>query len=188
MKYVIAEHSKLPVPAPADKTLPSPAGAVTHPRWATTAPSITKQMAAGQSRHRTGTCVATVAPGPTPAPGRHLVSANGFLLESTRTSARAGDGLALPAAPSSSLLCWFSSCSSGVAPVGCPCHGGDAASSGLTSCRSTWGRWEVSAQLQPLYFPGKDLCKANPRARKINKINSCNFNNHCVGFGRCYSS
>lgn len=23
---------------------------------------------------------------------------------------------------------------------------------------------------------------------KINKINSCNFNNHCVGFGRCYSS
>lgn len=55
---------------------------------------------------------------------------------------------------------WFSSCSPGVAPVGCPCHCGDVASSGLTSCRgsrSTWGRREVSAQLPLLYFPGKDL-------------------------------
>lgn len=169
MKYVIAEHSKLPVPAPADKTSPSPAGAVTHPRWAATAPSITQQTAAGQPGHGTGTCVATVAPGPALAPGRHPVSEDGFLLESTRRSAGAGDGLAPPAAPPSSLCRLVQLLLPGVAPAGCPCHRGDAASSGLTSCcgsGSTRGRREASVQLPLLYFPGKDLQKANPEPIK----------------------
>lgn len=99
---------------------------------------------------------------------QHRVLVDGFPLESTR-SAGAGDGLVLPAATPSSLYCWFSSCSPGVAPAGCPCHRGDAASSGLTSCcggRSTQGRREASAQLPLRYFPGKDLWKANPEPVK----------------------
>lgn len=59
-------------------------------------------------------------------------------------------------------------------------------------------RWR--RQKHPRKVGGKDAAPAHgvffrerplesqTQTDKINKINSCNFNNHCVGFGRCYSS
>lgn len=113
-------------------------------------------------------------------------------------SARRDGGVGDRSHPESAGSCWLGTpLAPTVLPSRVPCQGvlGIAcapASSRLTSCsgaggRTPWGRREVSVRLLFIFSFQERPLESKPQTHKINKINSCNFNNHCVGFGRCYS-